>query len=192
MCIPEIIGEFIVNGINSVIDSIINFANDVFELFQGVYTWLSNIVGSIAEWGGNIISSIGEWFVDLIIKLGNWVTSIGEWILSLPQKIADLFKELLTFLFVPKVDHFGELNDKIMAKFPIVEQVKELSKILTGFSYGDNPVFTITYNGQELPIIDLTPFSKYKPIVDGIIVAVCYFLFIMRLIKRIPSLIRGI
>lgn len=99
--------------------------------------WFSNLISKLGE----LVSNIGEWFSNLISNLGEWFAKVGEWILSIPQTIADLFKDLFIYLFVPTEDHFGQIKDKISSKFPIIEQVTELSSKLLGFSYGSEPVF---------------------------------------------------
>lgn len=150
--------------------------------------WFSNLISKLGE----LVSNIGEWFSNLISNLGEWFAKVGEWILSIPQTIADLFKDLFIYLFVPTEDHFGQIKDKISSKFPIIEQVTELSSKLLGFSYGSEPVFNVSYNGVTYNILDLSAFASYRVIINGIILALCYFGFIRRLLRRIPKLIGGI
>lgn len=187
------------NWFDGVITWFSNLNTNIGTWFDNVKSWITTVntsiwdgIKKIGEWFGNVIKSIGEWFTSLISNLGEWFKSFGVWIAELPQKIADLFKELFIFLFVPEDNPFLAFKDLITSKFPIVNQIKELTDLLLGFSYGDEPIFTFTYNDMEFPIIDLTPFNKYKVIINSIIVAICYFMFFMKLIKMLPSLIRGL
>lgn len=155
--------------------------------------WL-NLSISISNLGNKVATIpgvINQWFTSLFQTLNMQFSQIGEWITGIPKAIVDAFSELLQLLFVPQEDHFGELKEKIEAKFPIIEQAGELISILLGFSYGSDPVFTITYQGIEYPIIDLSDFNQYKLIVDAIIIAVAYGAFILRLYRKIPGIIGG-
>lgn len=177
---------------NAVYNNFKDFTSCFVEYMEAYVSNILNLTCNIFYSLRDFVTSVGNWFTDLFSNLGEWFTSVGEWIAELPQKIADLFKELFIFLFVPEDNPFLVFKDLITSKFPIVNQIKELTDLLLGFSYGDEPIFTFTYNDIEFPIIDLTPFNNYKVIINSIIVAICYFMFFMKLIKMLPSLIRGL
>lgn len=173
--------------------------NSIWEGINNIGQWFTNLITNLGEW----FKSVGEWFSNLITNLGEWFKSVGQWFAELPSKVGEVFKELFMYLFVPEDNPFSTFKDFITEKFPVVDQAKELVDVALGSiasepatmssdSYGSEPVFKFTWQGVEVPLIDLTPFTPYKRIVDGIIVAICYFLYIMRLFKRVPSLIRGL
>ena len=156
---------------------------------SSITTDLSNGFYNTVHTIENFASSANDFFFGIVSDLGNWFANVGQWFAELPQKLVDAFKELFELLFVPEGDMLTKMRDNINAKFPIIDQVKELSNRLMNFNYGDSPAFTITYNGVEYPIVDLSSFVEYRQIINVIIVAICYFLFVMRLVKRIPRII---
>lgn len=177
--------------------------NDLFSWCTAMKDSFWDGIKNIGQWFVDLGVSFGNWFSNLITNLGEWFKSVGQWFAELPSKVGEVFKELFMYLFVPEDNPFSTFKDLIGEKFPVVDQAKELVDVALGSlgsepatmsndSYGSEPVFKFTWQGVEVPLIDLTPFTPYKKIVDGIIVAICYFLYIMRLYKRIPSLIRGL
>lgn len=101
-------------------------------------------------------------------------------------------------IFIPDkdfmTDYFNDLKIGFENKIPFVGQCIDLfqSFIDTLFSSSSEPPkFIITLDGKEHNIIDFETFDEYMPIVRGIILVVCYFNFIRKTIKRLPTIINN-
>ncbi len=109
-------------------------------------------------------------------------------------KLIELLGDLLKWLFVPTENSFEGLQEKFNTKFAFVNQIKEMFSNLLGFNnYSETlPIFSITYEGQNLNIIDFSLFVDYRLWVHGIILAIAWFCFIRKLYNRLPILIGGV
>lgn len=100
--------------------------------------------------------------------------------------------DVLKTLFVPSGNLGSDLKDKIMEKFPFIQQITDL--VSTFLNLGDNaaePNFTIKAYGVSAKIIDFSLIEDYIPIVHTIIIAIAWGSFIIKFYKRIPSIIGG-
>jgi len=157
------------------------------------------ILKNVIEFLGNIISYLNPFSENFILKnvidfLGNLVSYVNPFSDNfLGKKIVELFSDLLNTLFVPTQDHFTELSNKFNQKFAFISQIEELvSDLFTVSSTASDsaPEWNITYEGTTVNIIDFTAFEQYRGVVHGIIIAVMYIPFFLRLYRRLPRYYR--
>ena len=147
-------------------------------------------------WASKVFDSIVGWFSGVLESLATPFTSIAEglngvWqaVKNIPQAISDK----LEYLFVPSGDKFSELKDKFDEKFGFVGQIIDLGQIIINATFGGSkPNSNITIYGGTYTIIDWDIYDDYRPYIHGIIVLLSYIVFIPKLIKRLPSVVRGI
>lgn len=148
------------------------------------------------DWASKIFDSITSWFSGVLESLASPFESIAEglsgvWqsVKNIPQAIADK----LEYLFVPSGDKFDELKDKFDEKFGFVGQIIDLGETIINATFGGSkPNSNITLYGGTYTIIDWDIYDNYRTYIHGIIVLLSYIVFIPKLIKRLPSIIRGI
>lgn len=186
-------------GLNSLGENIGKFFS---SLGSNLKDWFNNTIDSISKFS----VSVGEWFSNLGKNLENWFSNLVLNLINLLSyinplnenffgyKIIDLFSNLFKLLFVPSEDIFSSLRDNINDKFAFIYQIKDMvSSLFNEFDYGDSvPSFNITYNNVELTIIDFSAFLKYRTFLHGIILAICWCTFIIRVFNRIPKIIGGV
>ena len=145
------------------------------------------------EWYERIFGGITDWFSGVLGVLATPFTAIadglnGVW--NAITKIVDDIKEALKSLFIPSVNIIPLIYEKFTGKFPIIEQVGGLFSTL--YNPGtQEPVFTITYNGMTLKIIDFSSFSDYMPLIRNFTGVFLLLSFLTKEVKRLPGLIRG-
>lgn len=161
--------------------SYINPFNENFIL-KGLLNWLNPLSEDF------ILLKLWEFLTDIISYLNPFDENFFGY------KIIELIGDLLNYLFVPQQDHFGELNTKINSKFGFIGQVKDLVYSLfpenTTLS-NTPPNWTITYEGITVNIIDWSAFEKYRGYLHGLIIFIMWGAYLIRLYKRIPSIIYG-
>lgn len=111
---------------------------------------------------------------------------------SVTSGIVNGLKGVLQALFVPSGNLGSDLKDKLMEKFPFIQQITDL--VSTFLNLGDKvvePNFTIKAYGVSAKIIDFALIEDYIPIVHTIIIAIAWASFIIKFYKRIPSIIGG-
>lgn len=184
-----------------------SFTQGLSNLSSNIGNWFSGLGEDLGKWFSDLTTDIGEFFSNLGTSIGNWFTSLINSLANLlsylnpfnenflGKKLVELIGNLLNDLFVPKEDHFGELEENVKSKFGFIEQVKELVFTLFNLNeeegYEGTPNWSISYSGVEVDIIDWTAFEKYRGFLHGIIIFIMWGSFIIRLYKRIPLIIYG-
>ena len=107
---------------------------------QGIVTLgehFSNVLSYLNPFSENfLLKDLLDWLNPtsenfILKKLWDFLTNIVSYLNPfhenfLGNKIAELIGNLLEDLFIPKQDHFGELNSKINEKFGFISQFKDL------------------------------------------------------------------
>lgn len=141
-------------------------------------SWYERIFGGITEWFGGVLEVLKTPFEAIAEGLS------GVW------QAVDTIKEDLKSLFIPSVNILPLIIGKFADKFPIINQVGNLFATL--YNPGTNePVFTITYKGMTLKIIDFTVFSDYMPLIRNFTGVFLLLSFLTKEVKRLPRLLRG-
>ena len=148
-------------------------------------SWFSSVFDAITDWFGGVLEVLATPFTAIADGLnGVWLE-----IKNIPQLIADK----LEYLFVPSGDKFDELKDKFDEKFGFVGQIIDLGQTIINATFGGSkPNSNITIYGGTYTIIDWDIYDNYRTYIHGIIVLLSYIVFIPKLIKRLPSVVRGI
>lgn len=164
-------------------------------------SWLSKIFNSIGNIGSSILEGLEVPFNTIKEGLDNIFKTISNIVSFLNpssdnffgKKLIELFTDLFKYLFVPSENPFTSLSDKFEGKFQIINQIKNLiSSLLGNFDYGDSiPEFKITYLGASASIIDFSLFVEYRGWIHGIILAIAWYSFLIRLFKKLPGIIGG-
>ncbi len=125
---------------------------------------------------------------NIAISIGNFFTDIKN---AISQSVQD-FKDYLVYLFVPSDNNFEECKKLIDDKFKFVHQALDYYKNFVNFTFSDKPPETyVTIYGETISFMNWDLYDKYKPVIDNIIVFCAWFLYIRRLVKRIPGIIGG-
>ena len=181
--------NFILKNIISGIGSILTYINPFSENFilKNTDNFLGNIFDRINPFSDNFILK------DVIKFLGNLVSYVNPFSDNfLGKKLIELFSDLFKALFIPSNNQFEELKNRFNEKFGFISQVKELVSDLftTSKTRSSNaPNWDITWNGVTFSIIDFSVFDEYRGILHGIIIAIMYVSFFLRLYKRLPGII---
>ena len=145
----------------------------------------------------NWLNPLSEDFI--LLKLWEFLTDIVSYLNPfhenfLGRKIVELIGNLLSDLFVPEDDIFGNLQENIRNKFYFTTQIQEIfESLLSDFDYGDSvPSFNITYYGKTVNIIDFSPYLEYRSWLHAIILGISWFVFIRKTFYKIPGIIGGI
>ena len=134
-----------------------------------------------------------------IVNLGQHFSNVLSYLNPFSEnffgiKLVEFIGDLLSNLFVPKEDIFGNLQENLRNKFYFTTQIQEIfESLLNDFDYGDSvPSFSITYYGKTLNIIDFSPYLEYRSWLHAIILGISWFVFIRKTFYKIPGIIGGI
>ena len=142
-------------------------------------------MNSVASFVGGLL----EGLVAPLQAIGNALNNMWDAIKNIPSKISDVIKDL----FVPSEDTFDEFKNKFDEKFGFVGQIIDLGESFLSSVFGSTkPETNIILYGTSVTIIDWDIYDNYRIFIHGIIVLLAYLIFIPKLIKRLPSIIRGI
>lgn len=131
------------------------------------------------------------------------VKNIVKSIFDLPNAIANAIKgffdslqngliEGLKSLFIPSDNLFQDFKTTIESKFKFIDQITDLGEALINAEFGDEPPSNkLTIYGSTVEFMNWDLYEEYKELIDGIIIAVSYYFYIQKLIKRIPGVIGG-
>lgn len=142
-------------------------------------------MGNVAK---DITSGLSGFFFDIVKSIQTLSDNIKQFFSDLLDGILDGIKSL----FVPTKSYGEDLRITIECKFPFVSQVIDIVNSL--LNLGNNavpPKFEFTYQGATVSIVEFDSFSAFMPIIHSIILAVAWLSYIMRLYKRLPSIIGG-
>lgn len=186
---------------------------------EGLATPFEGIAQGIVTLGehfSNVLSYLNPFSENFLLKdLLNWLNPASdEFILKqlwefltnivsylnpfhenfLGYKIVELIGNLLSDLFVPEENIFGNLQENIRNKFYFTTQIQQIfESLLNDFDYGDSvPSFSITYYGKTANIIDFSPYLEYRSWLHAIILGISWFVFIRKTFYKIPVIIGGI
>lgn len=158
-------------------------AGDVDYSSGGVFGWIADFFKTLIDKVSDIPSSIGKFFENLVSV-----------VVAIPLTIIDLLSDLLQFLFVPDSEFFSDIKDEFMNNFEFAFQVIELAGDITPiFSNSSEsiPQFDITIYGKKMIIVDFSMFAQYRNFIQGVIIAIAYYEFIIWLVRNTPSVIHG-
>ena len=128
-------------------------------------------------------------------KLVSVITTPFEW-------LADTVLTGIKSIFVPSEDYLTDKAEYFGSRFPfippVVDAVKDISLALSNPS-GEPPVIYVDLSasrgsyelGGEVPFIDLRWYAEYKSIVDKLLSAFLWIVFIWRLFRQIPGILSG-
>lgn len=178
--------------------------------FKAIGEWFDNLGKSIGNWFSEVFhtlevgfSAIGEWFQDLGQGIGDWFKSIGESINNFFVGIKDFF----TKKDEDERDEVGGMGDDmsgtvnevdglVTSKFGAFYSLKDfLVEFWNAIQDSGNtpPTFEITLpefcGGGTFNALDLSFYNQYRNYVHGIIAGICYFIFVRRIIEKIPYII---
>lgn len=158
--------------------------------------WYSPIINFLYSIGQGLrggFNFVGTMIKNLWSGLTKSLKTIVDVTLSIPKKIITGLEELFKFLFVPSDGFFDDIKDLFNDKFPFISQISNLFVDFTGYATGENiPVFTFTYNGKELPLVDFSNFTFVRTTLHSIIIVIAYYKFIMWLISYVPKFLKGV
>lgn len=149
------------------------------QISNNILTNIKSIISSISNLPSRIADSISSFFSDV----KNGIVDALYFVLnSIIQGLKDLF--------VPSPDIFDGINNEFSSRFGFIYQIKDLvfSFISSDFSYS-TPDFPITIYGTSVNVSAFDFFDKYKSLIHGIILSFAWIPFLIRLFRRIPSII---
>ena len=172
---------------SSTLDYPVEFVENYDDIFYEPVPegWFDEIMQSVSSFVGGLLDGL----VAPLEGVANALNNMWNSIKNIPQAISDK----LEYLFVPSGDKFNELKDKFDEKFGFIGQIMDLGEVIINATFGGSkPESNITLYGGTYTIIDWDIYDDYRPYIHGIIVLLSYIVFIPKLIKRLPSVIRGI
>ena len=155
---------------------------------EGITMWVDT---SLIETSGDKQEGVEacEWQEGDIFAV---VKYIGCWLKNIWISIKNFFVDLFKLLFVPSDSAFNSLQAAFHNFLPIdaFNQVKGLYDTVANYKFDENncPEFTIDYYGKQ-KIMDFSVFLPYRTIVHGIMIFICWFFFLRRIIRRFSSII---
>jgi len=114
--------------------------------------------------------------------------------------VVEGFTESLKELFIPSGDFFSEKYNQFKSHFAFIDTFSNFVDKFKSISNNTTaPVVSVDFSKAESKYnyggvafaMDLSWYSRYKPLGDIIITAFVYAFFIWRFYCRIPELIRG-
>ena len=152
--------------------------------------------------GDNDKSWLSGLFSGITQSLENAKNTIISSVSSAFQTVGQFILDGITAIFVPDSDFLTEKIDSVKEKFVFIDNISEafdnVSSLLTDGNEAI-PQMTIdlskaesNYNyGSTVVALDMAWYSRYKPYVDGVIIAFSYISFIFLIFKRAPEIIKG-
>lgn len=144
------------------------------DLGENIGSWFTNLVEqtyqntvSIGNWFSNLGTDIGNWFSNLGTNIGNFFNNLWNNISTLPDTIWNLFKEGLSWLFIPEDNYFDNkieqiktaLNEKIPYQ-QYVDSLKDIESITD--LMGDTDEITTSIDLKNYSILDKFTLSMNK------------------------------
>jgi len=175
----------------SIATGIISSGNSIISKIGDISSFLGGAINAVKDKIGEIGISLGTAYINQILSVKDAIVSIGT-------TIIDGVKGVFSWAWIPSdtffMDLYGGLYNDLTAKFPILDQMKNM---ITDFyelisnASAVPPSFDIVYKGSTVSIIDLSMYDQYRSFIHGIILAIAYFLFGRKILKRLPGLIGG-
>lgn len=164
-------------------------SGDDVETSKNILDNVKQILTNIANLPKNIANAIHNFFSDLLSGIITGLNNLKDGII---QGLKDLF--------IPSDNAFTDIVDMVKTKFTFVYNFLDIAKTILVFSFDDDvepPNFKMEdksgkWFNTPLSIIDWTIYEPYRAYVHALILAICWYQFIERTIKRLPSIIGGI
>lgn len=149
------------------------------QISNNILTNVKSIISSILDLPSRIADSISSFFSD--VKNG---------IVDALYFVLDSIIQGLKDLFVPSPDIFDGIKNEFSSRFGFIYQIKDLvfTFISSDYTYS-KPDFPITIYGTSVNVSAFDFFDKYKSLIHGIILTFAWIPFLIRLFRRIPSII---
>ena len=149
------------------------------QISNNILTNIKSIISSILNLPSRIADNVSSFFSDVKNGIVNALYSVRD---SIIQGLKDLF--------VPSSDVFDGIKNEFSSRFGFIYQIKDLvfSFVSSDYSYS-KPDFPITIYGTSVNLSAFDFFDKYKSLIHGIILAFAWIPFLIRLFRRIPSII---
>ena len=141
-----------------------------------------------------------EGFTESLVALKNKLTNIGNNIIDAINNVVDSITDKIKYLFIPSGDFFSDKFNQFKSHFAFIDTFTNFVDRFKSISNNTSaPVVSVDFSKAESKYnyggvafaMDMTWYSRYKPIGDLIITAFVYVFFIWRFYCRIPELIRG-
>lgn len=203
-------GKFdtIISKLGLIIDALNSISGKISDCYSELYNisyyskWINT---NICDYLGSISSTLNDfrkisstYFYGMIDLVGDIMNEV----ISLPENLKNLLKEL----FIPKEDHFSELNNKINSHFGFVSQVLKLGDALLYDEKGEplkdvfdksQPSYSIefdsdTYGHFKTDIIDFSVVAPHIELIRSINTGIILYFFIRRTRRKLPDIINGI
>lgn len=140
----------------------------------------------------------------MLNKLLSWLASPFESIIHGIKSLIEYInpfsdKFFLKIAFVPETNNliFDEVKETLYNKFGFISSFEKIHNSFENlFNKNEGmPSFTITLpdflGGATVTPINFSFFDNYRGFIHGFIIAVSYFLFIEKIYKTIPKILKG-
>lgn len=166
--------NFILKDVNNSFISLLDYINPFSDNF---------ILKNLIEGVGNII---------------NYLNPFSENFFG--YKITEMFKTLLTDLFVPDEELINSKLTEIQGKFSFVDRIKIAANSIKELIEDTKSAPTLKINigstkyneSKVITLIDMSWYAPYKQYGDMFISAFMYLLFIWRVYSNLPNIISGV
>lgn len=204
--------EALTQGFNNLVTNLSDFFTN---LISSLSQWFSDVLNNIL----NIGTIIRQSFTNLFDNVSQWITNIINNILDLKDNIINLFnqifeklREIINYLnplhekfflklaFIPSEGYFEDfINDiktVINNKFSFISEIENFLNTIFNVVIDNNPSppdFTINlprkWGNKEVRIIDFSIFDQYRTFILNFIRVTLWIPFIIKVYKRLPSVI---
>ena len=149
------------------------------QISNNILTNIKSIISSILNLPSRIADSVSSFFSDVKNGIVNALYSVRD---SIIQGLKDLF--------VPSSDVFDGIKNEFSSRFGFIYQIKDLAFSLLSIDSGSGiPDFSFTIYGLTVNAIDFSWIDNYITLIHGIILVFSWIPFLIRLYRRIPSII---
>lgn len=179
--------------------------NSLSSWFSGLTQGVADGFSSIGEFLGNILDFLnpasenffGKQFLNALGSILDFLNPFSENFFG--TKIVNAIGDLLKSLFVPSEESIKNLRDTFNDKMGFVDKinifinsVKDMINNIT-----TSPSITIDvpdndYGINEITVIDLTWYAKFKPYGDMVITGFAYIMFIWHMYNALPNILNGV
>lgn len=191
-----------VGATNSILSDILSKLNDIYDNMGEVYIDIGDSVTN-NEAGTNFWDVLEQ----LLSTIGDIAGAIAEVITAIAgivESLIDGLFDLLTTLFVPSEDHFGELSNKFDSKFGFVDQIKGIVSDFSGVFSNAGTSRPNTVGGSSLTrtalsdspyagvdFVNWDTFDMIRPFLHQVISTVTFIIYFVNLMRRLPGIIWG-
>lgn len=163
---------------------------------KGCLNDVSTGLSSLGDKIGGFFSTLWDWLKDILDNIKNGFLSIGNWLKDIfdnLQNLPTVIKDFLIDLFKPTYSPYDDVKSHFDTKFGFVNQIFQLTdSLFDDFRSSDSPpIFSITWNDKEYTIFNFEVINDYRPIWQGIIIAIAWVNFVFWFLKFVPRLVKG-